>query len=496
MSDTKPNDEILTLLEQYATQKRFYGKSYPKIPFVFSHNERDFIVEEIPLYPFSNTGEHRILKVRKKNISTLECVKLIAQALHIKEREMGYAGLKDKHALTYQHISVPNKAFKAYESNLHKIDQIKILESCLHGNKIKIGHLKGNKFFIRLKKVTPQSFDRIKEEALLAQKQGFPNFFGYQRFGNFGDNYIQALQIKKPPNKQNPLEQLLISSLQSVCFNLWLEERLKISNIMQSFSPKDSMQALSHLYNITMDREIFEILHKHALPLTPLIGDVCMHYPHGKFFYFGDKRSNDLDSMDNTQAILDDVERLKNGSISITGLLSSMECKKILDSQPNQGGLRGLGRNYWNLDSKNYNINPTTHLDLTQNLDSNNFAPTQMGENLDSKNCHVEHSETSLRDSIKDCLPTAQKDSTQHTESKSTQNRVRLAKQDAYIIEQKFAYPIMANGTRRYAWVYPTDLNLKYNAEKAQVEIAFTLPSGAYATSFLSYIKNGDVREF
>ena len=221
MSDTKPNDEILTLLEQYATQKRFYGKSYPKIPFVFSHNERDFIVEEIPLYPFSNTGEHRILKVRKKNISTLECVKLIAQALHIKEREIGYAGLKDKHALTYQHISVPNKAFKAYENNLHKIDQIKILESCLHGNKIKIGHLQGNKFFIRLKKVTPQSFERLKEEAILAQKQGFPNFFGYQRFGNFGDNYMQALQIKKPPNKQNPLEQLLISSLQSVCFNLW-----------------------------------------------------------------------------------------------------------------------------------------------------------------------------------------------------------------------------------------------------------------------------------
>ena len=456
MSDTKPNDEILTLLEQYATQKRFYGKSYPKIPFVFSHNERDFIVEEIPLYPFSNTGEHRILKVRKKNISTLECVKLIAQALHIKEREIGYAGLKDKHALTYQHISVPNKAFKAYENNLHKIDQIKILESCLHGNKIKIGHLQGNKFFIRLKKVTPQSFERLKEEALLAQKQGFPNFFGYQRFGNFGDNYMQALQIKKPPNKQNPLEQLLISSLQSVCFNLWLEERLKISNIMQSFSLKDSIQALSSMYNITMDREIFEILHSQALPLTPLIGDVCMHYPHGKFFYFGDKRLNDSQEINYAKTILNDTERLKNGDISITGLLSGMECKKILDS-------------------KNYTLNPTTHLDLTQKLESKTA-------------CHIERSETSIME--------YKRDSIQHKESKNTQNRVRLAKQDACRIEKNFAYPIMANGARRYAWVYPSDLSIKYNAEKAQAEIAFTLPSGAYATSFLSYIKNGDVREF
>ena len=456
MSDTKPNDEILTLLEQYATQKRFYGKSYPKIPFVFSHNERDFIVEEIPLYPFSNTGEHRILKVRKKNISTLECVKLIAQALHIKEREIGYAGLKDKHALTYQHISVPNKAFKAYENNLHKIDQIKILESYLHGNKIKIGHLQGNKFFIRLKKVTPQSFERLKEEALLAQKQGFPNFFGYQRFGNFGDNYMQALQIKKPPNKQNPLEQLLISSLQSVCFNLWLEERLKISNIMQSFSLKDSIQALSSMYNITMDREIFEILHSQALPLTPLIGDVCMHYPHGKFFYFGDKRLNDIQEINYAKTILNDTERLKNGDISITGLLSGMECKKILDS-------------------KNYTLNPTTHLDLTQKLESKTA-------------CHIERSETSIME--------YKRDSIQHKESKNTQNRVRLAKQDACRIEKNFAYPIMANGARRYAWVYPSDLSIKYNAEKAQAEIAFTLPSGAYATSFLSYIKNGDVREF
>ena len=132
-----------------------------------------------------------------------------------------------------------------------------------------------------------------------------------------------------------------------------------------------------------------------------------------------------------------------------------MECKKILDS-------------------KNYALNPTTHLDLTQNLET--------------KNCHAERSEAYIMES--------KRDSIQHKESKSTQNRVRLAKQDAYIIEQNFAYPIMANGARRYAWVYPSDLSIKYNAEKAQAEIAFTLPSGAYATSFLSYIKNGDVREF
>ncbi len=409
----------LRLLQQYNTQQRFYGKSYPKIPFLFTHNARDFIVEELPLYPFSNSGEHRILKIRKKNLSTLQCVGLIAQALQLQIKAIGYAGLKDKNALTYQYISVPNKAFMANQAQVHAIPQIKIIESCLHENKIKIGHLRGNHFIIRLKKVMPQHFERIQEEAFAAQQYGFPNFFGYQRFGNFGDNYMQALQIKKPPNKQSTLQQLLISSLQSVYFNLWLEERLKISSIMHNFNLTDSIKALTSIYNITMDREIIEILHKAALPLTPLIGDVCMHYPHGKFFYFGEKQVASMQPQEITikQILSHDIKRLHQGDISITGLLSGMGCHQ------------------------------TSHTDNT--------------ESKKQKKCHV-----------------------------------KLAKDYALHIEEKFCHEIMAHGTRRYAWVYPHDLHIAYHQEHAHVDMSFTLPSGAYATSFLSYIKNGDVRIF
>lgn len=418
MQDIQQNDNsiMLGLLQQHSTQQRFYGKSYPKIPFLFSHNSRDFIVEEIPLYPFSNNGEHRILKFRKKNINTLECIKLIAKSLNVKEKDIGYAGLKDKNALTYQYISIPNKAFINNEYKLHEIPQIKIIESYLHTNKIKIGHLKGNKFIIRLKKVTQQSFERIQEEAFLAQKYGFPNFFGYQRFGIFGDNYMQALEIKKPPNKQNPIEQLIISSLQSVYFNLWLEERLKISNIIKSFNPIDSIKALENSYNITIDREIIDILHKASLPLTPLIGDVCMHYPYGKFFYFGEmKNCEEQKEQDMVKILEKDIVRLSEGSVSITGLLSGIGCyQEIIQSK----------------------------------------------------------------------------------DSKEIKYHVKLAKECALCIEQKFCHNIMAYGTRRYAWVYPRDLELKYHKEQANVNISFILPSGAYATSFLSYVKNGDVRDF
>lgn len=399
------------LLEQYSKQPRFYGKSYPKIPFLFAHNARDFIVEELPLYPFSNSGEHAILKVRKKNISTLQCVEQIAQALHIKNRDIGYAGLKDKNALTYQYLSVPNKAFKEHESRLHALDSIKIIESCLHENKIKIGHLAGNRFYIRLKKVTPYAFERIQEEVLRAQKHGFPNFFGYQRFGNFGDNYMQALHIKKPPNKQNPLQQLLISSLQSVYFNLWLEERLKISNMFHHFSLADTIKALQCTYGIHMDRFTIEQLHQSQLPLIPLVGDVCMHYPYGKFFYFGDQPISQDSSKE--QTLQHDIARLQQGDISITGLLSGMDC---------------------------------------QMRESAQTAPKKRA--------------------------------------------LKLAKENAWHIEQQFCHAIMAQGTRRYAWVYPRELSMEYQSEQARLELSFILPSGAYATSFLSYIKNDDVRNF
>ena len=414
---TNDNRAMLELLEQHSTKQRFYGKSYPKIPFLFSHNARDFIVEEIPLYPFSNNGEHRILKIRKKNINTLECIKLIAESLNISEKHIGYAGLKDKNALTYQYISLPNKAFLAYKHKIHEIPQIKIIESCLHANKIKIGHLQGNRFMIRLKKVTQQSFERIQEEAFAAQQYGFPNFFGYQRFGNFGDNYMRALEIKKPPNKQNSIEQLIVSSLQSAYFNLWLEERLKLSNIINGFNPKDSIKALESGYNISIDKEIINILHKVALPLTPLIGDVCMHYPHGRFFYFGDTRhcETQIKEQNITQIISKDIVRLREGGISITGLLSGIDCNQ---------------------------------------------------------------------------------EAIQNKDSKEKKIHLKLARESALCIEKKFCQNIMAHGTRRYAWVYPRELELTYHKDQAHVDISFILPSGAYATNFLSYIKNGDVRNF
>ena len=87
-----------------------------------------------------------ILKIRKKDLSTFELLNIISKKLNIKKSDIGYAGLKDKNALSIQYISLNKKIAKNIESI--EFDNIKILDSTYHNNKIKIGHLKGNKFHI------------------------------------------------------------------------------------------------------------------------------------------------------------------------------------------------------------------------------------------------------------------------------------------------------------------------------------------------------------
>ena len=81
---------------------RFYSLGHASIDFRFKQSPRDFVVEEIPLYDFSGEGEHLVMFVRKKSLSTMEMVGIFARFLGIKNRDIGYAGMKDKHAMTKQ----------------------------------------------------------------------------------------------------------------------------------------------------------------------------------------------------------------------------------------------------------------------------------------------------------------------------------------------------------------------------------------------------------
>ncbi|MEA2092150.1 MAG: tRNA pseudouridine(13) synthase TruD [Campylobacterota bacterium] len=349
---------------------RFYSLDHSSIDFHFKQSPRDFVVEEIPLYEFSGEGEHLILFVRKKNLTTSELVGIFARYLGIKNRDIGYAGLKDKHAMTKQYISVHKQHEEKLESFTH--ESVKIISKTNHNNKIRIGHLKGNRFFIKVKKVNPTSAIKIDEALKNIANFGMPNFFGFQRFGNDGDNHIIGEKIAKgEARERNPrVKKLLINAYQSHLFNLWLSRRLEINRLINNFEASE----LESVLNMPNDEVSKLKLQKH--PFKLITGDIMEHYPHGRLFDFEGSK--------------EDLSRFNEKDISVTGLLCGKKAKIV----------SGTARD----------------------------------------------------------------------------------------IEKDFDETINADGTRRYAWVFPEDIEGRFKQEEAQYEMNFTLPKGSYATVLIEEI--------
>ena len=355
---------------------RFYSLGHSSIDFHFKQTPRDFVVEEIPLYEFSGEGEHLVLFVRKKSLSTLELVSALAKYLGIKNKEIGYAGLKDKHAMTKQYISLHKQHEEALGNFSH--EAIKILSKTYHNNKIRIGHLRGNRFFIKIKKVNPTSAQKIDEALKNISDLGMPNFFGYQRFGNDGDNHIIGEQVAKGEKKErNPkVKKLLISAYQSHLFNLWLSRRLEINTLIKNFDATE-LESLLNMPNNEVKK-----LKKQKHPFKLISGDIMEHYPHGRLFDF---EGNE-----------DDLTRFLDRNISVTGLLCG--------------------------------------------------------------------------------------------------TKVRVSSEYARVIEKDFDDKINADGARRYAWVYPTDIEGRFKPVEAQYEMNFTLPKGSYATVLIEEIAKRKIK--
>lgn len=146
----------------------------------------DFLVEEIPLYPCSGSGEHLYLWIEKVGISSHDLLHQLKKGLRLKEREIGYAGLKDARARTRQMISVPARCSRRIEQL--RLQNAQILQSQLHGNKLRLGHLAGNRFSIRLRDTLPDAEQHA--DAILKQLStlGVPNRFGEQRYGILGNS--------------------------------------------------------------------------------------------------------------------------------------------------------------------------------------------------------------------------------------------------------------------------------------------------------------------
>jgi len=270
-------------MQETTTFKPLYALTHAPIEAYFSKNSDDFVVREIPLYEFSGDGEHLIVEISKKDMTTSDALHVLSEVTGAKMRDFGYAGLKDKQGMTTQFISMPRKFESALTNFSH--EKMKILSLNVHKNKLRIGHLKGNSFFIRLKKVLPNNAKKLEQAFVSIDKMGYANYFGYQRFGKYGDNAQSGLELLKSgtvngKKSKNPkLNDFLISAYQSDLFNRWLSKRVEISKFAQDFSLGELAQIYPYL-----DGAILKNLKSQKRFFKLIEGEVLGHYPHGKCF--------------------------------------------------------------------------------------------------------------------------------------------------------------------------------------------------------------------
>lgn len=189
----------------------------------------DFLVEEIPAYPPSGEGQHIFLTLEKRGISTQDMVLRVARALGIPASDIGTAGQKDKMAVARQVISVPAQGVDlAAIANL-KLEGVEVLSAARHQNKLRTGHLRGNRFTIVIRGVCADAEARARAILDVLVVAWLPNRFGAQRFGRRGDNADQGRELLEGRRRIDDRfhKRLFLSAYQSKLFNRYLELRMQ-----------------------------------------------------------------------------------------------------------------------------------------------------------------------------------------------------------------------------------------------------------------------------
>jgi len=165
---------------------KYLTQDLPGIGGRIKETASDFIVEEIPLYAPNGEGAHTFFEIRKSGISTFEAVKQIARALGVRPSEISYAGLKDAQAVACQVLSVEGVPPARLEAVA--LPDIQVTWARRHRQKLKIGHLRGNRFTIRIRGVDESSLPACRAILDILCRRGVPNYYGPQRFGMRGNS--------------------------------------------------------------------------------------------------------------------------------------------------------------------------------------------------------------------------------------------------------------------------------------------------------------------
>jgi len=209
----------------------------PGIGGVIRSTPEDFEVEEIPAYEPCGQGDHLFLWIEKRGMGTEFLIQELAKQLAISANDVGMAGQKDRHAVTRQMISIPASA----ESRVSalSLNDFRVLRVARHTNKLRLGHLHGNRFNVLIRDAV-QDQEAVQAIAAKIQALGLPNFYGEQRFGRDGATLEAGLQLLRGERlarrPSHYFRKLALSSVQSWLFNRYLIDRMadgKMRTVLQ-----------------------------------------------------------------------------------------------------------------------------------------------------------------------------------------------------------------------------------------------------------------------
>jgi tRNA pseudouridine13 synthase len=205
----------------------------------------DFIVEEIPAYEPSGRGDHLYLWIEKTNLTSEQAISRIARAFDVPAPQIGTAGMKDRRAVTRQHVSVPTTRDDLPELG----DDLRILGARRHTNRLRTGHLHGNRFRIRVRDTALPPHEAAQAASRVLERLstlGMPNLFGPQRFGLGSETSTLGMALLKgeKTTRKKSLRKLALSAAQALLYNEYLETRIA-DGLYRKVIPGDVLKKLA-----------------------------------------------------------------------------------------------------------------------------------------------------------------------------------------------------------------------------------------------------------
>ena len=253
----------------------FYGK--PTTHGLYKQQYEDFMVIEELGFELTGEGEHVLVYLEKKDYNTIFVAEQLAKYVGISAKNVSYAGLKDRQAITQQWFSLHLPGKETPDFTQFNLTGCRILQINRHNKKLKIGALKGNRFKIVLRNISDKQ--AIESKLNLIKKHGVPNYFGEQRFGRDQNNITQAIKWASGEIsvKDRKKRSFYLSAARSAIFNQIVSQRIE-QNIEQTVLDGDILQlSKSNSWFLSKTEELLLLqqrLQNGEINITaPMVGD-------------------------------------------------------------------------------------------------------------------------------------------------------------------------------------------------------------------------------